>query len=81
MLDVLLVFGFGMTADGVALATVVAEYAGLVLGLALIRGAWRRHGGWPGGARVLVAARFRRLLAVNRDLFLRSAMLESAFLA
>lgn len=81
VLDIVLVFGFGMAAGGVALATVVAEHAGLVLGLALIRGSWRRHGGWPGGARVLVAARIRRLVAVNRDLFLRSAMLESAFLA
>jgi MATE family multidrug resistance protein len=80
-LDVAFVFGLGMTADGVALATVIAEYAGLGLGFALIRADWRRRGGWPGRDRVLVAARFRRLLAVNRDLFLRSLMLESAFLA
>lgn len=80
-LDVLLVFGFGMAAAGVALATVVAEYAGLVLGLAVIRREWARRGGWPGWAAILVASRFRRLFAVNRDLFLRSLMLESAFLA
>jgi MATE family multidrug resistance protein len=80
LLDIALVFGLGMAADGVALATVVAEYAGLGLGLALIRMEWRRRGGWPGWTRVVDAARFRRLFAVNRDLFLRSVMLESAFL-
>lgn len=80
VLDIALVFGLGMAADGVALATVVAEYAGLALGLGLIRKTWRRRGGWPGWAVVLDAARFRRLFAVNRDLFLRSVMLESAFL-
>lgn len=80
LLDVALVFHLGMAADGVALATVAAEYAGLALGLALIHQEWRRRGGWPGWPRILISQRFRRLLVVNRDLFLRSAMLESAFL-
>jgi MATE family multidrug resistance protein len=80
-LDVLFVFGLGMAAAGVALATVIAEYAGLALGLVLIRREWRRRGGWPGWGPILIADRFRRLLVVNRDLFLRSLMLESAFLA
>jgi MATE family multidrug resistance protein len=81
VLAVALVFGLGLATAGVALATVIAEYAGLALGLALIRHRWRRQGGWPGWGRVLRADRFRRLLVVNRDLFLRSLMLESAFLA
>lgn len=75
------VFGLGLRTGGVALATVIAEYAGLLLGLALIRREWRAQGGWPGWASLLVPERFRRLLVVNRDLFLRSLMLESAFLA
>ena len=44
------------------------------------RANWRRLGGWPGWPALLIAARFRRLLAVNRDLFLRSLLLEAAFL-
>jgi MATE family multidrug resistance protein len=80
-LAILFVFGLGMATKGVALATLLAEYAGLLLGLLLIRRAWRRQGGWPGWSRVLVLDRFRRLLVVNRDLFLRSLMLEAAFLA
>ena len=63
-----------------ALATVIAEYTGFALGLVILGAEWRRRGGWPGWPAVLVAARFRRLLLLNRDLFLRSLMLETAFL-
>ena len=49
-------------------------------GLLILGAEWRRRGGWPGWPAVLVAARFRRLLLLNRDLFLRSLMLEAAFL-
>jgi MATE family multidrug resistance protein len=81
LLSVLFVFGLGLATAGVATATVVAEYAGLVLGLFVVRSTGRRQGGWPGRVAILVLARFRRLFAVNRDLFLRSLMLEAAFLA
>ncbi len=81
ILDLLLVFGVGMAADGVALATVIADYSGLFIGLLLVRPGWRRLGGrlpsWP---ELLRADRFRRLLVVNRDIFLRSLFLEAAFL-
>ncbi|MGD9508591.1 MAG: MATE family efflux transporter [Geminicoccaceae bacterium] len=80
VLAVLLVFGLGLATPGVASATVLAEYAGLGLGLWLLRGNWRRQGGWPGWGVLMVPDRFHRLLAVNRDLFLRSLMLEAAFL-
>ncbi len=81
VLAVSFVFGLGLATTGVATATVLAEYAGLALGLFVVRGSWRRQGGWPGWPTILVPARFRRLLAVNRDLFLRSMLLEAAFLA
>ena len=51
VLCVLFVFGLGMTAAGVALATVVAEYAGFGMGLLVVRRTWRGHGGWPGWQR------------------------------
>ena len=81
VLAILFVFGFGLATKGVATATVLAEYAGLAIGLVIVRGTWRRQGGWPGWPAIMVLARFRRLLAVNRDLFLRSLMLEAAFVA
>ena len=82
-LDLLFVLGFGWAVKGVAAATVCAEYGGLALGLWLARrqlnglpGLWR----WPA---VLQAGAFRRMLAVNRDIMLRSLSLtglEAAFL-
>jgi MATE family multidrug resistance protein len=80
-LALLFVLGFGWAVPGVATATVCAEYGGLALGLWLARrqlrglaGSWR----WPS---VLDAGAFRRLLAVNRDIMLRSLSLEAAFLS
>ncbi|HLT02218.1 MAG TPA: hypothetical protein VK001_08555, partial [Geminicoccaceae bacterium] len=79
-LDLTFVLGFGWAVKGVASATVCAEYGGLCVGLWLARrqlrgvpGAWR----WPA---VLHAGAFRRMLAVNRDIMLRSLSLEAAFL-
>ena len=80
-LAVTLVFGLGLATRGVASATVLAEYGGLALGLWTVGAEWRRQGGWPGWPALLVRERFHRLLLVNRDLFLRSLMLEAAFLA
>jgi multidrug resistance protein, MATE family len=79
-LDLLFVLGFGWAVRGVATATVCAEYGGTALGFWLARrqlrglsGAWH----WPA---ILQGDAFRRLLAVNRDIMLRSLSLEAAFL-
>ena len=77
-LAVLLVFGLGYAEGGVAAAAVLGEIVGALLGLAMV---WRRLrvlGGPPPRAVVLTLARFRHLVLVNRDLFLRSCMLEAA---
>jgi MATE family multidrug resistance protein len=74
-LDLLFVLGFGWAVAGVAWATVFAEYGGLALGLWLARHALRQWS-WP---MIRRADAFRRLLVVNRDMFLRSLCLESAF--
>lgn len=80
-LALLLVLGLGFGVAGVAFATLVAEYLGLAAGLVLVRWRWQRLGlGRVGRAEVLVRERFLRLVVVNRDIFLRSAALEAAFL-
>lgn len=81
VLAIAFVFGLGFHTAGVALATVIAECAGLLLGFVLIRREWQAQGGRPDWGSLMVPARFRRLLVANRDLFLRSPMPESAFLA
>lgn len=80
VLSVTLVLGLGMGAAGVALATVIAEYAGLGLAAALAWPLWRplaeplRPQSW------LARAPLLRLVRLNLDLFTRSVLLEAAFL-
>lgn len=79
VLDLLFVVGLGMTTDGVALASVVADYATLATGLALACGVWSGLGR-PRVAGVLRgAAGYRRLFAVNAALFVRTLCLLFAF--
>ena len=76
-LDLLFVFGFGWGVEGVAAATVIAEYTAIALAFVLIR---RRLRGLPAGkgrTRILDLARIRRMMARNRDIFLRTLALIS----
>ncbi len=79
VLDLWLVIGLKMNVQGAALATAVAEYATLLLGLwmvwrvlalrgislALLKASWRGN--------------VRKLLALNRDIMLRSLLLQLCF--
>ncbi|MBY8975051.1 MATE family efflux transporter [Rhodobacteraceae bacterium NNCM2] len=77
-LNLLFVIGFGWGVEGVAFGTVIATYTGLVYGL------WRAwHRGWgivPEGwkldwPRILDRGELTQLMALNRDIFIRSALL------
>lgn len=79
LLDVLLVLGLGWGVAGVAWATVISEYAGLLLGLWLAAQLLRQHAGqfrWLDALRLRGAA---PLLRVNRDILLRTLALELVF--
>jgi MATE family multidrug resistance protein len=82
-LDVVFVWGLGFTAAGVALATVLAEAFGLGLGLWLLQGHLTRlgTGALPSRQQVLAVAPFKRLFQLNVDLFLRTVVLQAAFLS
>jgi MATE family multidrug resistance protein len=82
-LDMLFVWGLGFTASGVALATVMAEGFGLVLGIWLLRRHLLRLGSaaLPSRAQVLAATPFKRLFQLNLDLFLRTIVLQAAFVS
>jgi multidrug resistance protein, MATE family len=78
-LDLIFVLGLGLAVPGVAAATVCAEYGGLGLGIWLASRALGRLGGRWRWSVIARAEAFRRLIAVNRDIFLRSLCLEGAF--
>ena len=79
MLDVWLVMGLHMNVQGAALATVTAEYATFFIGLLMARRVLALRGvsllmlknAWRGD--------IRRLLALNRDIMLRSLLLQLCF--
>ena len=72
-----LVFDFGIA--GAAIAAVIAEGAGLVLGLLIAR---HLSNGQFAASRALLfdRAKLMRMLAVNRDIMIRTASLITAFL-
>ncbi len=76
ILDVLFVMGFGWGVEGVAIATLIGEYLGLAVAAFAVR---RRLRSLPGSsARVFDRAQLLRLVAINRDITLRSLCVVSA---
>ena len=80
VLSVAFVLWFGRGVPGVAAATLIAEWAGLGLGLWLCRAAFAGDQ-WRDWARVLDPARLRRVAAVNGDILIRSVVLQASFTA
>jgi len=79
LLVVLFVLDFGWGMEGLAAGTLVAETAGLAVGvLVLLRVVPGCGLPWPWGAARVLAA-YRPLLALNRDLLIRTACLNLAF--
>ena len=79
-LDLWFVLGLGWGVEGVAVATLVAEWSGLALGLWICRGAVA--GGLRAGyARLTAPAPLRRMLTVNSDIMIRSVLLKGSLLA
>lgn len=69
-----LVYGFGMKVEGVALGTVIAQYAGLLMGVAGLR-FYRRHIRFRLPSSTFNPEAMLRFFAVNRDIFLRTLCL------
>lgn len=72
-LDLWFVLGLGWGVEGVAAASLVAEYTGLALALWLCRAAFTGP-----RARVFDAPKLRRMASVNGDIMLRSVLLQGS---
>ncbi|SIS40867.1 multidrug resistance protein, MATE family [Neptunomonas antarctica] len=75
VLDIIAVYGLGMHADGVALASVIAEYGSLLLGLYLCRSILRPMSGQLLAASLTQVRHYTALFQVNRYLFIRTLAL------
>jgi len=80
LLNLWFVLGLDWGVAGVAWATFISEWVGLVLGLWLCREVFRTPG-WRDWPRIFDRDRVRLMMAVNRDILLRSLMLEAIFVS
>lgn len=80
-LDFWFVFGFGWGVEGVAWATVVAQYVTMFLCLWLARGVLREVSGRWRADLILQTDRIRRMMGINRDIFLRNLFLTGCMAA
>lgn len=77
LLDILFVMGFGWGVEGVAVASLISEYLGLAVAFAAVHRRLRRLPRGRGG-RTFDWVRIARLIAINRDITIRSLFVVSA---
>lgn len=81
VLDLVFVPFFGWKVAGVAAASVIADYSTLLLGLYLLRRLWlQQQLGTISLLNLQQLGGYRRLFALNRDIFIRSLCLQLVFL-
>ena len=78
-LDLFFVLGLDMKVDGVAAASVIAEFTGLALGLGFVFREWRQRGGTIDASHLTTLSEYREFFAINAHLFVRTMSLMFAF--
>ncbi len=78
-LDLWFVLGLGYGVEGVAVATLIAEWSGVALGLYLCRAAFQGDK-WRQWARIFDGEKLRRMAVVNSDIMMRSILLMGSFM-
>ncbi|MEE9452791.1 MAG: MATE family efflux transporter [Paracoccaceae bacterium] len=78
-LDLWFVLGLDMGVEGVAIATLIAEWTGLALGLWLCRSIFATDH-WRDWVRVFDRVKTRRMASVSGDIMVRSVLLNASFM-
>ena len=79
VLDLWFVLGLGMRVEGVAIASVIAEYSGLAVGLGFAWVELRKLGGHWISSRLTKLSEYKAFLSVNGNLFVRTMALMFTF--
>ncbi|MCK4861878.1 MAG: MATE family efflux transporter [Rhodobacteraceae bacterium] len=79
-LDLWFVLGLDMGVEGVAVATLIAEWTGVMLGLFLCRSIFVGDQ-WRDWARIFDSVKTRRMASVSGDIMVRSMLLQASFMA
>ena len=79
LLDLVFVLGFGWGVEGVALASVIAEYLAMVTGFLLLRRPIRNAFAGYERARLLARAELLKLFTANGNIFIRTLCMLFAF--
>lgn len=77
--NLLLIYGFGMKSDGVALGTVIAQYMGLALAVFLYLYTYKRYTAKLVIKKILDIEPLKEFFTVNFDIFIRTLCLIFAF--
>lgn len=80
LLDLIFVLGFDMGVAGVGWATLIAEWAGLALGLWLCRDVFAGTA-WKKAQQVFDVVRLKNMAMVNSDILIRSVLLQAMFVS
>ena len=79
ILDIVFVVGFEMDVKGVALASVISQYMGVLLGLWFVKKELNLNPGVWIKAQILNLEKLKRFLSLNNDIFLRTICLILVF--
>ncbi|MFK7971345.1 MAG: MATE family efflux transporter [Bacteroidia bacterium] len=79
LLNILLALGLDMRAEGVALATVIANYTGLALGVALATYRYRANLITMSRRSLIALAPLKHFFAINGNIFIRTVCLTFVF--
>jgi len=79
VLDLFFVLGLDMGVAGVALASVIAEYLGVAMGVFLLSKALAQHPGRWTWQKILCADKIRQTMLLNQNIFIRTLCLVFSF--